>query len=255
MYRCRVAVFILACSVHLMNGQQHPPGVNPQVYHQPGGQQMSQQQAQQMALQQQQLQQQQQQQLAMQQQQQLLQQQQQLAMQQQQQMGMQQQQPIGMQQQPIGTQQQPIIQHQVPAGHGHPPPVAAGHGHPQQGQQVFNAQHMANERDHIGEHVGMPVDTSRMSEQELQFHYFKMHDADNNNKLDGCELVKSLIHWHDQANHDPKAGTPLPDPKIFTDAELLAMIDPILDQDDKNKDGFIDYPEFIQAQQATGSAQ
>ena len=49
---------------------------------------------------------------------------------------------------------------------------------------------------HIGEHMGLPVDTSRMSEQELQFHYFKMHDADNNNKLDGCELVKSLIHWH-----------------------------------------------------------
>ena len=23
-----------------------------------------------------------------------------------------------------------------------------------------------------------------------------MHDTDNNNKLDGCELVKSLIHWH-----------------------------------------------------------
>lgn len=35
-----------------------------------------------------------------------------------------------------------------------------------------------------------------MSEPELQFHYFKMHDADNNNKLDGCELIKSLIHWH-----------------------------------------------------------
>lgn len=42
----------------------------------------------------------------------------------------------------------------------------------------------------------MPIDTSKMSEQELQFHYFKMHDADNNNKLDGCELIKSLIHWH-----------------------------------------------------------
>ena len=52
---------------------------------------------------------------------------------------------------------------------------------------------------HIGEHVGMPVDTSKMSEQELQFHYFKMHDADNNNKLDGCEMVKSLIHWHGNA--------------------------------------------------------
>lgn len=44
--------------------------------------------------------------------------------------------------------------------------------------------------------MDVPIDTSKMSEQELQFHYFKMHDADNNNKLDGCELIKSLIHWH-----------------------------------------------------------
>lgn len=39
-------------------------------------------------------------------------------------------------------------------------------------------------------------DMSKMSEEELQFHYFKMHDADNNNMLDGSELIKSLIHWH-----------------------------------------------------------
>lgn len=44
--------------------------------------------------------------------------------------------------------------------------------------------------------MDVPIDTSKMSDQELQFHYFKMHDADNNNKLDGCELIKSLIHWH-----------------------------------------------------------
>ncbi len=49
---------------------------------------------------------------------------------------------------------------------------------------------------HMKEHMDVPIDTSNMSEQELQFHYFKMHDADGNNKLDGCELVKSLIHWH-----------------------------------------------------------
>lgn len=88
-----------------------------------------------------------------------------------------------------------------------------------------------------------------MSEQELQFHYFKMHDADNNNKLDGQELIKSLFHWHDSSNHDPKSGHhPPPEPKIFTDDELTNMIDPILDQDDRNRDGFIDYPEFVQAQ-------
>lgn len=37
--------------------------------------------------------------------------------------------------------------------------------------------------------------------------------------------------------------------KIFSDEELVALIDPILQMDDFNKDGFIDYPEFIRAQQ------
>jgi len=96
------------------------------------------------------------------------------------------------------------------------------------------------------------VDTSKMTEQELQFHYFKMHDTDGNNKLDGLELVKSLIHWHDEANHDPKSGQPKPEPKIFLDEELQNMIDPILESDDKNKDGFIDYPEFIAAPASCG---
>jgi len=88
-----------------------------------------------------------------------------------------------------------------------------------------------------------------MSEQELQFHYFKMHDADNNNKLDGSELVKSLIHWHDPRNHDASSGVPAPEAKIFSDQELIDMIDPILQSDDRNRDGFIDYPEFVRAQQ------
>lgn len=46
----------------------------------------------------------------------------------------------------------------------------------------------------------------------------------------------------------PPAGTT----KIFTDTELANMIDPILEVDDKNKDGFIDYPEFIAAQRTRG---
>jgi len=98
----------------------------------------------------------------------------------------------------------------------------------------------------------VPIDTSKMSEQELQFHYFKMHDADNNNKLDGCELIKSLIHWHEQGHHDPNTPTPTGE-KIFRDDELEQLIDPILKMDDSNRDGFIDYPEFVQAQQKAGA--
>ena len=46
----------------------------------------------------------------------------------------------------------------------------------------------------------------------------------------------------------PPAGTT----KIFNDQELVNMIDPILEMDDKNRDGFIDYPEFIAAQKSRG---
>jgi len=52
----------------------------------------------------------------------------------------------------------------------------------------------------------VPIDTSKMSEAELQFHYFKMHDSDNNNKLDGCELIKSLIHWHGKTTTTTLSG-------------------------------------------------
>lgn len=42
--------------------------------------------------------------------------------------------------------------------------------------------------------------------------------------------------------------------KIFTDEELNTLIDPILLSDDLNKDGYIDYPEFIRAQQKSAAA-
>ena len=59
--------------------------------------------------------------------------------------------------------------------------------------------------------------------------------------------------YSDASNHDHNAG-PVPDAKIFKDAELINMIDPIMEADDRNKDGFIDYPEFIAAQAASGQA-
>ncbi|XP_044009088.1 transcription factor mef2A-like isoform X2 [Aphidius gifuensis] len=154
---------------------------------------------------------------------------------------------------PVQPHQQNVPQGGPNVGHGH------GHGHGHDGPpQILNAANIAAEKEHIGEHIGVPsMDTSKMTEQELQFHYFKMHDADNNNKLDGCELIKSLIHWHDQGNNAPQSGdhdtqghpAPTVGDKVFTDEELVNLIDPILNMDDNNKDGFIDYSEFILAQQ------
>jgi len=92
------------------------------------------------------------------------------------------------------------------------------------------------------EHMEVPIDTSNMSEQELQFHYFKMHDSDGNDKLDGCELVKSLIHWHEDEHSDDGEIN-----SIFEDDQLASLVDPVLADEDKNRDGFIDYPEFVAA--------
>lgn len=33
--------------------------------------------------------------------------------------------------------------------------------------------------------------------EAMEFHYFKLHDYDNNNKLDGIELAAAMTHYHD----------------------------------------------------------
>ena len=35
-----------------------------------------------------------------------------------------------------------------------------------------------------------------MTEDEIQFHYFKIHDYDGNNMLDGIELISALTDYH-----------------------------------------------------------
>ena len=49
-------------------------------------------------------------------------------------------------------------------------------------------------KEHLKEMVDKPKD--QMTEEELEFHYFKLHDYDNNNKLDGVEIVKAITHFH-----------------------------------------------------------
>ncbi|XP_017865006.1 PREDICTED: sex-determining region Y protein isoform X4 [Drosophila arizonae] len=159
---------------------------------------------------------------------------------------------VPVQQQQVHQQQQhmqpPVQQHPQQVQH-HQQQQAGGHHHGQP-QQVLNTGNIQQERAHIQEHMQVPIDTSKMSEAELQFHYFKMHDSDNNNKLDGCELIKSLIHWHEQGSKEqPNGEKPHVEEKVFSDEELVALIDPILQMDDTSRDGFIDYPEFIKAQQ------
>lgn len=64
--------------------------------------------------------------------------------------------------------------------------------------------------------------------------------------------VSPLPPGLEQGHKDPNHPTPTGE-KIFTDEELVQLIDPILAMDDGNSDGFIDYPEFVRAQNKAAS--
>ncbi|XP_013379049.1 multiple coagulation factor deficiency protein 2-like [Lingula anatina] len=124
-----------------------------------------------------------------------------------------------------------------------------GHGeHHQQpqggGQNVrMHDAHHVNDAEHLKEHLDgkANVDFSKMSEQEIQFYYFKMHDYDHNNKLDGLELSKAMTHFHHE--NDPNNVQ-----KALADEEISNMVETILREDDSSNDGYIDYTEFVTAQ-------
>lgn len=51
------------------------------------------------------------------------------------------------------------------------------------------------EEDLTGMHVHHKS-VSEMSDEEKSFYYFKIHDTDNNDYLDGLEMIKAAIHRH-----------------------------------------------------------
>ncbi|NP_001279033.1 multiple coagulation factor deficiency protein 2 precursor [Callorhinchus milii] len=99
---------------------------------------------------------------------------------------------------------------------------------------------IVQDKDHIMEHLDGVIDKteSEMTPQELQLHYFKMHDYDGNNLLDGLELISAIAHvYKEEGGH----GNPL------SEKDIVDLIDDVLRDDDKNNDGYIDYAEFAKS--------
>lgn len=105
-----------------------------------------------------------------------------------------------------------------------------------------------HDKDHMKEHLaGTTVDFESLTEDQLRFHYFRVHDVEGDSRLDGLELLQSLLHFHSEAISIYGAQ-----PRVFSDDELSLMVDPVLESDDKNQDGFIDYAEFEAGQISRG---
>lgn len=82
------------------------------------------------------------------------------------------------------------------------------------------------------------------SEESTRFHYFKLHDYDNNNKLDGLELYAAIAHYTDGHEGEAEEGTA----STLQHEQITQLVDIVLEQDDFNEDGFVDYYEFVKAQ-------
>ena len=67
-----------------------------------------------------------------------------------------------------------------------------GHQHEEINQQVKTNMNP----DHVFEHLDGVINKPKeqMTKEEQNFYYFKLHDYDNNNKLDGLELVSAFAH-------------------------------------------------------------
>ncbi|MBN3320316.1 MCFD2 protein, partial [Atractosteus spatula] len=100
---------------------------------------------------------------------------------------------------------------------------------------------IVQDKDHIMEHLEGVIEKpeSDMTPQELQLHYFKMHDYDGNNLLDGLELATAITHVH----KEERGETSQP----MKEEDLISLIDDVLRDDDKNNDGYIDYAEFAKS--------
>ncbi|XP_026330776.1 multiple coagulation factor deficiency protein 2 homolog [Hyposmocoma kahamanoa] len=86
---------------------------------------------------------------------------------------------------------------------------------------------------------------SRMSPEELEFHYFSSHDFDRNSKLDGLEMLKAVYHTMEHEGPDPDSDVSIEPEASSNDLEkFIAIVDRTLDSDDADDDGFVSYVEY-----------
>lgn len=89
---------------------------------------------------------------------------------------------------------QPIVKHHI-------------HYRPTRGvdQNLLENKELVHDTAHIQEHLEEVIeqpDLSKMTDEELDFYYFQVHDSDKNSKLDGLEILQAIMHTE---HHDDES--------------------------------------------------
>ncbi|XP_076344150.1 longistatin-like [Tachypleus tridentatus] len=104
-------------------------------------------------------------------------------------------------------------------------------------RRKWGAVDIVRDLDHIREDVSKVMklqETGVISSNEALFYFFRMHDFDDNKKLDGLELVAAVRHSLDHSSEV--------DHQTSID-ELVTIVDSFFSYDE-NSDGFLTYPEM-----------
>ncbi|XP_066972524.1 uncharacterized protein [Macrobrachium rosenbergii] len=126
---------------------------------------------------------------------------------------------------------------------------------------------LVHDTSHIAEELPgyiSPEKIKDMSPRELDYHYFKIHDFDDNRKLDGLELLKAIGHVHGHEDDDDDDEEKEEEKyKLLSEEEKGALknlqrqkqeeewkfytelVDEVLNEYDKNGDGYLNYGEYI----------
>ncbi|XP_019540290.2 multiple coagulation factor deficiency protein 2 homolog [Aedes albopictus] len=131
------------------------------------------------------------------------------------------------------------------------PTVAKGPHHP---KGDFSAkdrkldEHLRAQDNHIQEDMKQfsfgEKELANMSDEEKNFYFFKLHDSDNNDHLDGLEILHAATHHSDGHVHklDPNTGEDESD-----DNSVIDVIDDFIAYADLDQNGLLTYPEYMKA--------
>nr|XP_027223340.1 multiple coagulation factor deficiency protein 2 homolog [Penaeus vannamei] len=112
---------------------------------------------------------------------------------------------------------------------------------------VHDTEHMKEE---MPEYL-TPETIKNMSPRELDYHYFKLHDFDENLRLDGLELLAALGHVHgdDDDDDDDEGGRTGRQEDRGGHGGQGELIDEVFEDNDTDKDGFLSWGEYLKGRQ------
>uniref|UniRef100_A0A6M2E392 Putative multiple coagulation factor deficiency 2-like protein n=1 Tax=Amblyomma tuberculatum TaxID=48802 RepID=A0A6M2E392_9ACAR len=90
-------------------------------------------------------------------------------------------------------------------------------------RKKWSAVEVARDLDHIRKDVAKMIELSNagvLSADELSFYYFRIHDFDNNNLLDGQEMMSAMFHHHDD-DKDERI-------QVISEADIISYVDSAL---------------------------